>query len=90
MDISKVSSFTDYFVLATATNPRQMNALIDSLQRDLKGEGVRPLRTEGAPDSGWVLLDFGDAIVHLFSPDDRRYYNLEGLWAQGVSLVHIQ
>jgi ribosome-associated protein len=90
MDISKVSSFTDYFVLATATNPRQMNALIDSLQRDLRGDGVRPLRTEGAPDSGWVLLDFGDAIVHLFSPDERTYYNLEGLWAQGVSVVHIQ
>ena len=90
MDISKVSSFTDYFVLATATNPRQMNALIDSLQRDLRGEGVRPLRTEGSPDSGWVLLDFGDAIVHLFAPEERHYYNLEGLWAQGVSVVHIQ
>ena len=84
MDIGKVSSFTDFFVIATATNPRQMNALID-LRPD-----ARPLRTEGTPDSGWVLIDFGDAIVHLFAPEERRYYNLEGLWAQGVSVVHMQ
>lgn len=90
MDISKVSSFTDYFVVATATNPRQMNALIDSLDRDLRADGIKPLRVEGAADSGWVLIDFGDALVHLFAPDERTYYNLEGLWATGVSVVHIQ
>lgn len=90
MDISKASSFTDYFVIATAGNPRQMHALMDALDRDLRGEGVRPLRTEGQPDSGWVLIDFGDAIVHLFSRGERAYYNIEALWARGVSVVHIQ
>jgi ribosome-associated protein len=90
MDISKVSTFTDYFVVATATNPRQMNALIDSLDRDLRDEGIRPRRVEGEPGSGWVLVDFGDAVVHLFSPEQRAYYNLEGLWAKGVSIVHMQ
>jgi len=90
MDISKVSSFTDYFVLATANNPRQMNAIIESLDRDLRDEGVRPRRIEGQPDSGWVLIDFGDAIVHLFAPEERAYYNLESLWAKGVSVVHMQ
>ena len=90
MDISKVSSFTDYFVIATANNPRQMNALIESLDRDLRDGGIRPRRKEGAPDSGWVLIDFGDAIVHLFSRDERAYYQLETLWAQGVSIVHLQ
>ncbi len=89
MDISKVSSFTDYFVIATANNPRQMNALIDSLDRDLRPE-TRPLRTEGTPDSGWVLIDFGDAIVHLFAREEREYYRIEDLWAQGVSVVHLQ
>ena len=89
MDISKVSSFTDYFVIATAGNPRQMNALVESLDRDLRPD-ARPLRTEGTPDSGWVLVDFGEAIVHLFAPEERAYYNLEGLWAKGVSVVHIQ
>jgi ribosome-associated protein len=90
MDIGKVSTFTDYFVVATANNPRQMNALIDSLDRDLREEGIKPRRVEGAPDSGWVLVDFSDAIVHLFSPEQRAYYNLEGLWSKGVSVVHLQ
>ena len=90
MDISKVSTFTDVFVIATADNPRQMNALIDSLDQDLRGDGIRPSKTEGTPDSGWVLVDFGDAIVHLFSREQRAYYKLEELWAQGVSVVHIQ
>jgi len=89
MDISKVSTFTDHFVIATAGNPRQMNALIESLDRDLRPD-ARPLRSEGTPDSGWVLIDFGAVVVHLFAPEERAYYNLEGLWAQGVSVVHIQ
>jgi ribosome-associated protein len=90
MDIAKVSTFTDHFVIATANNPRQMNALIDSLDRDLRDEGIRPARVEGTPDSGWVLVDFGDVIVHLFAPAERAYYNIESLWAKGVSVVHLQ
>ena len=90
MDISPVSTFTDVFVIGTANNPRQMAALIDSLDQDLRDDGIRPSRVEGTPDSGWVLIDFGDAIVHLFSPEERTYYNLEGLWSKGVSVVHIQ
>jgi ribosome-associated protein len=90
MDIGRVSTFTDYFVVATANNPRQMNALIESLDRDLRADGVRPLKTEGTADSGWVLVDFGDVIVHLFAPAERSYYNIEALWSRGVSVVHIQ
>ncbi len=90
MDIGKVSTFTDYFVIATANNARQMTALIESLDRDLRDDGVRPSRMEGKADSGWVLIDFGDAIVHLFAPEERAYYNIESLWSQGVSVVHIQ
>ena len=90
MDIGKVSTFTDYFVIASTTNERQMGALIDSLDRDLRGDGVRPVKREGTPDSGLVLIDFGDVIVHLFAPKERAYYNLEELWAKGVSVVHIQ
>ena len=89
MDIGKVTTFTDYFVIATAGNPRQMSALIDALDRDLRDDGIRPRRVEGAPDSGWVLIDFGDAIVHLFSPEMRTYYQLESLWSHGVSVVHL-
>ena len=90
MDISKVSTFTDCFVIATVDNPRQMNALIESLDVDLRHDGIRPSHKEGAPDSGWVLIDFGAAIVHLFSRTERAYYKLEELWSQGVSVVHIQ
>jgi ribosome-associated protein len=90
MDISKVSSFTDYFVLATAGNKRQMTAIVDALDQDLRTDGIRPLRTEGNADSGWILIDFGDAIVHLFAPEERTYYNLETLWSKGVSVVHMQ
>lgn len=89
MDISRVSQFTDYFVIATANNPRQMNAIVDSLDTDLRPD-ARPRRQEGSPDSGWVLMDFGDAIVHLFAPEERSYYNLENLWSRGVSVIHIQ
>jgi ribosome-associated protein len=90
MDIGKVSTFTDYFVIATVINTRQMTAIIDALDSDLRGDGVKPRKTEGAADSGWVLIDFNDAIVHLFSPEQREYYNLEELWAKGVSVVHMQ
>jgi ribosome-associated protein len=90
MDISSVTTFTDYFVIASAGSQRQMNALLESLDKDLRDEDIRPRRTEGSPESGWVLVDFGDAIVHLFSPDERAYYALESLWSKGVSVVHIQ
>jgi ribosome-associated protein len=90
MDISSVTTFTDYFVIASAGSQRQMNALYESLDKDLRDEGIRPRRTEGSADSGWMLIDFGDAIVHLFSPEERAYYALEALWSKGVSVVHIQ
>jgi ribosome-associated protein len=90
MDIGKASTFTDYFLIATANNPRQMNALIDSLDRDLRADGVKARRTEGTADSGWILIDFNDVIVHLFAPEERDYYNLEELWGKSVSIVHMQ
>lgn len=90
LDISGVASFADFFVIASAGNPRHMNALIDTLDRDLGKDGVSPLRREGAPDSGWVLLDFSDVVVHLFAPEQRSYYNLEHLWSRGVEVVRIQ
>src|SRR5687768_11681088 len=82
LDIHQVSSFTDYFVIATAQNQRHMAALVDAFDKELANEGVKSLRTEGKSDSGWVLVDFGAVIVHMFTPEDRTYYNLEGLWAR--------
>jgi len=90
IDISKVSAFADYFVIATAGNVRQLNALIDTLDRELKAAGVEMSPQEGEPDSGWVLLDFDGVIVHLFSPEQRAFYRLEELWSRAAPLVRFQ
>ena len=90
LDISGVTTFTDYFVIATATNTRQMDALIGTLDESLGKKGIHARKTEGTADSGWVLLDYSDAIVHLFGPEERSYYDLEGLWNTGVPLVRVQ
>jgi ribosome-associated protein len=90
LDIRKLSSFADYFVLATADNSRHMRALVDVLEKDLRGDGVRAAHLEGERDSGWVLADYGDVIVHLFSPEEREYYGLEELWQEAKQVVRIQ
>ena len=91
LDISAVSSFADFFVIASAQNPRHMNALIDAFDKELASEGTKALRREGDSNSGWVLVDLGAVIVHLFSQEDRAFYNLEGLWTRaGVPAVRFQ
>ena len=91
LDIHAVASFADYFVIATALNPRHMNALLDAFDKELPNQGIRPLRREGESSSGWVLVDFGAVIVHIFTPEGRTYYDLEGLWSRaGVPAVRFQ
>jgi ribosome-associated protein len=91
LDIHAVASFADYFVIASAQNARHMDALINAFDKELAREGVKPLRREGEPSSGWVLVDFGPVIVHIFTAEDRTYYNLEGLWTRaGVPAVRFQ
>lgn len=87
VDISNVAAFADRFVIATAGNIRQMRALIDAIDEQLKQVQVTIRRREGEPDSGWVLLDLGDVIVHLFGPEERTFYNLEGLWGREAPVV---
>ena len=67
-----------------------MQALLDTLDRELGGKGKPTTHREGNPDSGWVLLDMGDIIVHLFEPQTRAYYKIEELWSRGVSVVRFQ
>jgi ribosome-associated protein len=80
MDMRKVSAYFDYFIVLSANNSRQIKAISDEIEERLRDEGVRLWHREGGRDAKWVLLDFGDCLVHLFEPDARRLYDLEGLW----------
>jgi ribosome-associated protein len=91
LDIHEIAPFTDYFVIATAQNQRHVTALLDAFGKELANEGIKSLRVEGGSDSGWVLVDFGPVIVHIFTPEDRARYNLEALWGRsGVPAVRFQ
>ncbi|MGD0765451.1 MAG: ribosome silencing factor [Dehalococcoidia bacterium] len=90
LDIGQVASFADYFVIASAANRRQMQALVDTVDSDLSQKGVSSIHREGDADSGWILLDLGDVIVHLFDPETRAFYKIEELWSRGVSVVRFQ
>jgi ribosome-associated protein len=91
LDIRNAASFADYFVIGTANSDRQLNAILDEIDKKLgKEEKLRPIGREGEPASGWVLLDYGDVIVHLFGKEERTFYDLEGLWHEAVPVVRIQ
>lgn len=90
LDMQEVSLLTDYFVLCNAESPPQFKAILDEIEKRAKAAGSRHLHVEGAPGSGWVLLDYGSVVVHVFAPDLRDYYNLEGLWKQARLVVRIQ
>ena len=81
LDLRRASGFTDYFVICTGTNARQINAIADSVEDTLKREyGERPALTEGVEKSEWILLDYFNFVVHVFSRDCRAFYGLERLW----------
>lgn len=83
--------FADYFLICNAENDRQLRALGHSVVEDAKENGkIQASGREGLAETGWVLIDFGDLIVHLFSPEKREYYNLEELWANAHVVLHMQ
>lgn len=90
LDTGKVCSFADYFVICTGESTPQIKTIYDEVEHVLKREGVLPLHHEGAPDSGWLLLDFGDVIIHIFAPSKREYYQLDELWHEATTIVRIQ
>ena len=90
MDTRKVCSFADYFVICTGDSDRQIKAIYDEVEHVLKKEGILPHHYEGTLDSGWLLLDFGDIIVHIFAPTEREYYQLDKLWSKAVPVLRIQ
>jgi ribosome-associated protein len=90
LDITGIASFCDYFILCNGTSDRMLNSLADALQENAHQQFSLHTRVEGSPEDGWVLVDLGDVIVHLFSPDQRNYYQLETLWSKGKVLVRLQ
>lgn len=90
MDIHELSDFTDFFVICTGTTDRMIQALADAVIEKIRQDHKMKGSMEGESQDGWVLLDYGDIIVHLFSPDRRNYYRLEELWSKGKVLVHLQ
>ncbi|MFN8472972.1 MAG: ribosome silencing factor [Anaerolineae bacterium] len=90
MDLRAVSLLADYFVLASADSRRQIQALIDTTTETLRKQGIRPLRVEGTPDSGWIILDYGSVVAHLFDPEARAFYKLEQLWKNAPVTLRIQ
>ena len=79
-------AFTDYFVLCSGTNPRQVQAIADEVELRLKGAGIRPNNVEGYKQAEWVLIDYVDFVVHVFSERARKFYDLERLWKSAKHL----
>lgn len=81
LDIRKLTNISDYFVIASASSDTQVKAIADHISRETKKIDERPWHNEGMTNMNWVLLDFVDVVAHIFLTDSRKFYNLEGLWA---------
>jgi ribosome-associated protein len=86
LDLREVTSFTDYFVICSVSNPRQGQAVCDEIHKRLKETGELPVSMEGFQTAEWILMDYGDFLVHIFSTNARTYYELERLWRHAKSV----
>ena len=89
LDSRGVCSFADYFVMASADSDRQLKAISEEVVHTLKLDGVQPLHREGKPESGWILIDYGDVVVHIFAEQERELYNLDELWHEAKPVLRI-
>ena len=87
LDLKKAGGFTDYFVICSGANARQVRAIADAVVEALREQGIKPAHVEGHDRSEWVLLDYFDFIVHVFAPETRRFYGLERLWGNAEPVV---
>jgi ribosome-associated protein len=90
LDTRQVCSFADFFVICSGDSVRQIEAIWQEIREKLKRDGVIPSHIEGAADSGWILLDLGEVIVHIFSSLQRDYYRLDDLWYKASPVIRIQ
>lgn len=87
LDLAKVSDFTDYFLICSGASDRQVQAIAEAVDAHLRSQQVRPLHQEGMNGGTWVLLDYGDFIIHVFRDETRRFYALERLWADAPEVT---
>ena len=90
LDLGELTTLADAFVICSGGSERQIDALADGILSGLRDEGVRPIGREGTPESHWVLVDFGSVIVHIFTPPERDYYQLEKHWAGARTILRVQ
>ena len=90
LDTRQVCSFADFFVICSGDSVRQIEAIRQEIREKLKRDGVVPSHIEGAADSGWILLDLGEVVVHIFSSLQRDYYRLDDLWQKATPIIRIQ
>ncbi len=86
LELTGVSAFTDYFIICSAASSQQMRAIAEGVQEKLKACGVRMEHQEGERDSAWILLDYGELVVHIFTDEARQFYDLEQLWHKAPRL----
>ncbi len=85
-EVGVLTSYTDYLLICSGASDRQVAAIANDVQRQLRDAGVRPLHVEGEGRADWVLLDYGDFVVHVFTEERRAYYGLDGLWGDAPKL----
>lgn len=86
LDIHSLTIIADYFVIASGGSETQVRALYEEVEEKMRLEGIEPVHKDGHGGNRWIVLDYGDVIVHIFHQDDRSFYNLERLWADGIPL----
>ena len=87
LHVDKVSDFTEYFMICSGTSERQVQAIAEAVQEKLRGGKTRPVGVEGVRQGSWILLDYGDFVIHVFDEEIRDYYGLERLWADGSDVT---
>jgi len=90
LDLRSVSILADYFIICSATSERQSRALVEAVDEGVGRLGKAPIGVEGSADAGWILMDYGDVVLHVFSPEKRAYYGLDRFWRQAPVVVKVQ
>jgi ribosome-associated protein len=90
LDLTGLTTLTDAFVICSGGSERQIDAIADGIVQGLREVGIRPIGREGTPESHWVLLDYGSVVVHVFTPPERDFYQLEKHWSEAKTVLRVQ